>query len=109
MTLCLQERCVKKGVKLIPSNVRHLRDQYERGGDVDRQADDRDEIGGQPERHLRDEPAPPGLQERIHQADVGAGILVVVQLLQLRRVQQLLFVEIHRVCVCSSSGGVAVL
>lgn len=84
----------------MPSSIKTIKryslDKDKRRQNVDNEAHDGNQIRCQPEGNLTDQPAPPGLQKRIQQTHVGAGILVVAELFQLPRLQQFLFVEIHR-------------
>lgn len=63
--------------------VRAVVDKDQGSDDVDDQAEDGDEIGREPERHLADQPVPPWLQEAVEEALARAAVLVLAEPLQL--------------------------
>lgn len=75
--------------------VRAVVDEDQGGDDVDDQAEDGDEVGREPERHLADQPVPPWLQEAVEEAVAGAAVLVLAEPLQLAGRQQPVLVELH--------------
>lgn len=75
--------------------VRAVVDEDQGGGNVDDQAEDGDEVGREPERHLADQPVPPWLQEAVEEAVARAAVLVLAEPLQLAGRQQPLLVELH--------------
>lgn len=68
-------------------------DEYDRGEDVDEEPQHGYKVRRQPDRHLADEPVPPGLEHRVEQAGARTAVPVLGQPLELSRREYLVLVE----------------
>lgn len=79
----------------LDSRVWAVIDENQGGDNVDNEPEHGDKIRREPERHLADQPIPPGLQETVQKAVARAAVLVLAQPFQLAGRQQFLLVELH--------------